>query len=95
MCSSLNISGIVIERRIRWDGRAARMSERKCVLSFQWEKLRKTDYLECIGVDDDDDDDNDRRHHHQANMVLGHLLTSSGLTHLRSLINPLALEMDI
>ena len=60
------------------------MSERKCALSYQRENLRKTENLEGIGVDDDDDDD---RHHHQANMVLGHLLTRSGLTHL-SLFNP-------
>lgn len=58
------------------------MSERKCALGFQLENLRKIDYLVGIGVVDDDDDD---RHHHKANMVLGHLLTRSVLTHLRSL----------
>jgi hypothetical protein len=41
------------------------MSERKCALSFQWENLRKTDYLEGIGIDDDDDDDDHHHHHHQ------------------------------
>jgi len=66
------------------------MSERKCALSFQWENLRKTDYLEGIGVYDDDDDDDDddnnnnnHHHHHRANVVLGHLLTLSVLTHLK------------
>jgi hypothetical protein len=67
-------------------GRAARVNERKCSLSFQWENLRKTDYLKGIGVDDDD-----RHHHHhqEANMVFGHLLTHSGLTCLRRLFNGL------
>ena len=81
---------IIVERRIRWAGRAARMSERKCTLSFQWENLRKIEYLEGVGVDDPTDDDDDRHHHHlQSNMVLGHLLTCSGLTRLRRLFNGL------
>jgi len=64
------------------------MSERKRALSFQRENLRKTDCLEGTGVDDDDDDD-DTDLRHQADMVLGHLLTPSGLTPLKSFFNGL------